>query len=118
LTILVVEDEWVVRFAIVEFLKSAACNVIEAHNGEAAVDILHDRDRVDVVFTDIRLGGKVTGWDVGQASRARDPAMPVIYTSGAVPTPERRVENSRFFTKPYDQESVLSACRELCGGRR
>jgi response regulator RpfG family c-di-GMP phosphodiesterase len=65
LTILVVEDDAIVRFTIVEFLRSAECEVVEAASGEAAVSVLQQRDGIDAVFTDIQLGGEVDGWDVG-----------------------------------------------------
>lgn len=117
LTILVVEDEWLVRYSMLTFLTEAECEVIEAHNGEAAVEALRRRDGIDAVFTDIRLGGELNGWDVGEASRAAHPDMPVVYTSGAVLAPERPVKGSLFFDKPYDPEKVLSACRALCGLR-
>ena len=69
LTILVVEDEWLVRQTIVEFLEAADCTVVEAGNGEVAAALLQQRDGLDVVFTDIRIGGALNGWDVGEISR-------------------------------------------------
>jgi CheY-like chemotaxis protein len=117
LTILVVEDEWLVRLAITDFLRASNCEVVEARSGEAAVEALRNGYDIDAVFTDIRLGGEVNGWDVGEASRAQDPDMPVVYTSGAVLRPERPVSGSMFFAKPYDQAKVLDACRTLCAAR-
>jgi CheY-like chemotaxis protein len=113
LTILLVEDEFLVRMTIAEFLRASDCEVIEAASGEAAVEVLQERDGIDVVFTDVRLGGELNGWDVGEVSRATHPAIPVIYTSGAVIVPERPVEGSVFFEKPYEPNVVLSACQRL-----
>ena len=56
LTILVVEDEPLVRMAIVDFLEAAGCLAVAAPSGEAAVAVLQQRDGIDVVVTDIRLG--------------------------------------------------------------
>jgi CheY-like chemotaxis protein len=113
LRILVVEDEWLVRTAISQFLEAAGCRVIEAQNGEKAIEVLHNGDHINVVFTDIRLGGNVNGWDVAEASRANDPAIGVIYTSGESISPPREVAGSTFFTKPYDPAKVLDACERL-----
>jgi CheY-like chemotaxis protein len=118
LTILVVEDEWLVRQAIVDFLHAAGCVVIEATRGEDAVQSLQQRDGIDVVFTDIRLGGTLTGWDVGECSRETHPQIPVVYTSGAVITPARPVPGSVFLGKPYDANKVLNTCRSLHAKRR
>ena len=112
-TVLVVEDEWLVRCTLLDFLRASDLGVVEAPSGEAAVEILQQRDGIDIVFTDIRLGGSVNGWDVGEVARATHPDIPVIYTSGAVISPSRPVAGSLFFDKPYDPKKILSACREL-----
>ena len=113
LTVLVVEDDFLVRQMIVDHLKAADCQVVEASSGEAAVEALQKLDGFDVVFTDIRLGGTTDGWDVGEVSRETHPDIPVVYTSGATITPERPVPGSAFIPKPYDPEKVLSTIRKL-----
>jgi len=92
--------------------------VIEAESGEAAVTLLKQRNGFDVVFTDIRLGGVVNGWDVGETSRDTHPDIPVIYASAAIVSPAREVPGSVFFNKPYDPEKVLDTCRTLCARRQ
>lgn len=91
---------------------------MEAGNGEVAAAILQQRNGFDVVFTDIRLGGTLNGWDVGEISRETHPEIPVVYTSGAVIIPERPVPGSIHISKPYDGPSVLKACRTLCEARK
>jgi CheY-like chemotaxis protein len=118
LTILVVEDDFLVRLTIVEFLRQADCEVVEAASGEAAIAVLQKRDGIDVVFTDIRLGGQLNGWDVAEASRATHPNIPVVYTSGAAVLPERPVSGSIFLEKPYDPAVVLATCRTFCDVQR
>jgi CheY-like chemotaxis protein len=116
LTVLVVEDEWLLREVIGTYLRDAGCRVIEAESGETALAMLHDGAAVDVVFTDIRLTGDVNGWDVGEAARVTHGNIPVIYASGYSISPPRQVTGSLFFSKPYDPEAVLKACRALGGG--
>jgi CheY-like chemotaxis protein len=117
LTILVVEDDMIVRFTIAEFLRSADCEVVEAATGEAAVTVLQQRNGIDAVFTDIQLGGPVSGWDVGDVSRATHPTIPVVYTSGAAVINTRLVPGSVFLGKPYDPAAVLTACQTLLESR-
>lgn len=113
LVILVVEDEFLIRDLIVRFLRDAGCLVFEAQSGEQAVEMLHADRPIDVLFTDIRLGGALTGWDVGEACRATWKDIPIIYTSGQVNEPSRNVPGSVFLRKPYRAEQVLEACQNF-----
>lgn len=114
LAVLVVEDEWAVRFTISLYLREVGCLVHEAASGEVAMALLQGGDCIDVVFTDLRLGGKLNGWDVGEAARAVRTHVAVIYTSGHTIEPQRPVEGSIFLKKPYDPDAVIDACRTLC----
>lgn len=117
LTVLVVEDDMIVRLTIAEFLRGSDCEVVEASTAEAAVAVLQQRDGIDAVFTDIQLGGALSGWDVGEVSRATHPTIPVVYTSGAVVAPDRCVAGSVFLEKPYDPAAVFAACQTLLESR-
>lgn len=113
IVVLVVEDEWLLREDIAECLRHAGCGVLTADSGEAAVAILTQADEIDVVVTDIRLGGSLNGWDVGEVGRAKRPDLPVIYTSGQTVDPPRPVGQSLFFDKPYDPDAIVRACLQL-----
>jgi CheY-like chemotaxis protein len=117
LTILVVEDDAPVRAIAVEHLELSGYGVLEAISGEAALSFLEAQHAIDVVFTDIRLGGRVTGWDVGEAFRAKNPVLPIIYTSGYLTMPPRTVRGGLFITKPYQPAQIVEACTRLVSGR-
>ena len=109
--VLVVEDESLVRMVIVDYLTGNGCSVIEAVNGEDAVSCIDGADQqLDVLFTDIRLGGALNGWDVAEIFRERFPNLRVLYVSGHAIEPRREVEGSKFFSKPYLFEDILKAC--------
>jgi len=111
--VLVVEDEWLVRATIVDHLKSNGCNVIESANGEEAVALIDGHEQqLDVLFTDIRLGGALNGWDVAEIFRDHFPNLRVLYASGYSIHPSRDVPNSDFFDKPYRPEDILQACKQ------
>ena len=111
--VLVVEDEWLVRAVIVDFLRANGCQVLEAATGEEAVSLIDGEDQqLDVLFTDIRLGGQLNGWDVAEIFRKHRPAMRVLYASGYSIEPPRHVSDSQFFNKPYRPEDILQACRQ------
>jgi CheY-like chemotaxis protein len=112
--VLVVEDELLIRDYIVSYLRDAGCLVLEAPSGERALEMLDPDRPIDVVFTDIRLGGPLNGWDVGEACRSKWNDIAVIYTSGHSIAPARNVPDSVFLNKPYSSEQVLEACQDLC----
>jgi CheY-like chemotaxis protein len=109
--VLVVEDEALVRMTIVDYLIDNGCTVLEAASGEDAITVINGPEQqVDVVFTDIRLGGILNGWDVAEIFRDRFPKICVLYTSGYPIEPRRDVSGSEFFSKPCLLDDVLAAC--------
>ena len=110
-TVLVVEDEFLVRDDVASYLRDAGCMVVEAGTGERAIALCRSGVSVDVLFTDINLGGAVTGWEVAEAFRAARGDIPVVYASGNGGDRTRCVPDSVFLSKPYRPRDVLSACR-------
>ena len=111
--VIVVESDWNVRENIVRALIDAGFIVLEAENGDEAITFLRSRPAVDAIYTDVRLRGTGTGWDVAEAYRAANSDMPIIYTSGRSSDPLRMVDGSLFFSKPYIEDDVVRACRDL-----
>ena len=111
--LLLVEDEWLICSVIASYLRSNGWEVLEASSGEEAFSYLEkNATRVDVLFTDIRLGGRLTGWDVADAFRASYPEIGVVYASGNAIEPSRVVPGATFFPKPYAPEVILTACKD------
>lgn len=59
--VLVVEDEIFVRIDITEYLENAGYAVIEVGSGEAAIALCNSGTAIDMIITDINLGGSVSG---------------------------------------------------------
>jgi DNA-binding response OmpR family regulator len=108
-TILVVEDEWLLRDELAHALRADGWAVLEAATGEAAVEILQ-HNRIDALLTDIQLGGSLNGWDVAEVGRAANATAYVIYISGNTEC-SRQVAASHFFKKPYSPAAIVAACR-------
>jgi CheY-like chemotaxis protein len=109
--VLVVEDEWFLRDCVTAHLRAARWRVLEARSGEAALSHLAAGEPIDVVFTDIRLAGRMNGWEVGARFRKVLPQIPIIYTSGDALGVERAVPKSLFIAKPYEPDAIVDACR-------
>lgn len=110
ITILVAEDDGLVRLDIAETLRSAGYEVLEASNAENALGCLQTGQRIDGVFTDINLGGDLSGWDVAEKFRAAYSEIPIVYVSGTAGDRHRKVPHSVFLSKPYTSGDVLEAC--------
>jgi CheY-like chemotaxis protein len=113
LTVLVVEDDWLVREDMVLGLQQEGWIVLEADTGVGALKLLRETNTIDLLVTDIRLADAMTGWDVAEAVRASRPKIPVIYTSGNPDNNARRVPESIFLNKPVTTRDLILACHRL-----
>jgi CheY-like chemotaxis protein len=119
--VLVVDDEILLRSVIAEYLRDAGFRVVEAANGREAVTVLAAGEAVDVVFSDVRMPGDVSGYDLADWVRTNRPAVGVLLASGYVgdSTPSRHVGGSAptLLPKPFDYELLLQQLRRLIGRR-
>jgi PAS domain S-box-containing protein len=115
-TILLVEDEDLLRLAASRMLRKKGFSVIEASDGSAALDLIRThQDHIDVVLLDITLSGASSREVFNETKRLR-PDVRVIVTSAyneeaAVASLAARVEH--FIRKPYSLDDVLSTIREI-----
>jgi CheY-like chemotaxis protein len=112
-TILVVEDEVLIRMVIADGLRDAGYTVIEASNAHEALEIL-DHSNVDVrcVFSDLRMSGTMDGVGLARAVRAQYPAIRVVLTSGHEKTLDWTAHDG-FFPKPYDPVAIIRHIKTL-----
>jgi CheY-like chemotaxis protein len=115
--ILLVEDEYLVRAVAVEALQEAGFEVIEAGSGEEAIEQCTEHV-ADALLTDIRLPGKVDGWDLAEHCRISNPHIPVVYVTGYKEVDQRPVSGSRFLQKPYKLSEMIEALQDLLNDRR
>jgi DNA-binding NtrC family response regulator len=114
--VLVVEDDHLIREFVVEALREAGYDVIHASTGEEALAWCK-RQAADVLFTDIRLPGKVDGWQIAEHCSEHDPDLPVIYATGFSPVEARPVPGSLSLQKPYHPDEIVKAVGQLGRGR-
>ena len=115
--ILVVEDEVLVRSLLAEELREAGFVVVEAADAREALAFLDADGGVDLMFSDIRMPGQLSGLDLARAVRERRPDLPIVLTSGnQVSVPPSSL--ARFITKPYRMETAVQLVREELGRKR
>jgi CheY-like chemotaxis protein len=115
-TVLVVDDDILLRLTIAGVLREQACNVVEATSADEALSILQSGAAVNVVFTDVRMPGSIDGIALACIIRADWPSVDVVLTSGT-PSADDRIGTIRFFSKPYDPDEVAAHIRSLIGAR-
>jgi CheY-like chemotaxis protein len=113
IVVLVVEGEFFVRCGTANALREAGYSVVECGSGEQAVALCRSKAPIDVLFTDINLGGPVSGWEVAERFRMVRPDGAVLYTSGNGIDPNRCCPDSVFVAKPYLHHDILSICERL-----
>jgi CheY-like chemotaxis protein len=111
LTILIAEDEVVVRGVVAEHLRTGGFNVIEASNAAEAVDVLQSSEPVDLVFTDIAMPGIMNGVMLARWIYLHRPDVRVVLASGS-PESARALPNEHLFLKPYDLREVEAFIRD------
>jgi DNA-binding NtrC family response regulator len=81
-TILVVEDEALIRLDLASYLIQRGFNVVEAGSAAEAIELL-ERDRtIRVVFTDVRMPGDMDGIALAKCVRERWPPTIIVVCSG------------------------------------
>jgi two-component system, response regulator PdtaR len=111
-TILVVEDEVLVRMAVAEELRQAGFTVIEVANPDQALDVLTHAFDVKLVLSDIQMPGSMDGLALARLVRAAYPAIKIVLTSG------RRVAREptdcdAFFAKPCNGATMIRHLKAL-----
>ena len=109
-TVLVVEDETLIREFVAEELEEAGYAVVMANNADQAIAILEARQDIHLVFTDIDMPGSMDGLKLAAAIRDRWPPVHIIITTGKV-RPLEIPANALFIPKPYVGKNVVAAMR-------
>lgn len=103
-SVLVVEDDFLVRHCAVASLSESGFKVLEAGNGPDAMAILEGA-QVDVVFTDVNMPGAFDGLDLARRINHRWPDIAVLITSGRA-RPDDDHTCARFVPKPYEFDKL------------
>ena len=117
-TVLVVEDDAVIRHAAVAMVTDAGFAVREASNGNEAIRILDDgleaSETVCVIVTDIDMPLGIDGIKLAACIDRRWPRIGIVITSGKVrPAPGDVPTDGLFIRKPYTEEGLIAAIRSV-----
>ncbi len=120
-TILVVEDEVLIRLVIAEYLRDCGYRVFEAAHADEALLVLRQSERpIDVVFTDVEMPGSMDGFALAQWVRANRVGTDVILAGSvarAVQAASDLCDQQNSVPKPYDPQTVHDRIRRLLASR-
>ncbi|WP_300620319.1 PAS domain S-box protein [Dokdonella sp.] len=113
-TVLVVEDEADVRDVVVAFLRSLGYASRVAATADEALALLRVEPKIELLFSDVALGGVVTGVDLAREALRLRPSLRVLLTSG-YEHPRLDGDGNRFelLRKPYSREEFAEALRRM-----
>ena len=114
-TVLVVEDEPVVRRLVVTVLKGLGYATLEAEDGPGGLAILQARQQIDLLITDIGLPG-LNGRQIADAARLRRPELRVLFLTGyaesAVISDVGLMPGMEIMAKPFTMDALAA---KVCG---
>lgn len=113
-SILVVDDEPMIRINLADFFADEGFHVFEAEDAEAAIAILAAHPDVQVVLTDVQMPGSMDGLKLAHYVRERFPPTLLVVASGAVKLTSRDLPaHTMFVAKPFDPNYILGEIQRL-----
>jgi CheY-like chemotaxis protein len=113
--VLVVEDEFEVRYAVAEYLRSMGHAVIEAVSTADAMAVFTSGVEVDIAFVDFKLPGGLNGLMLAKWLETTRPKLPVLLTSGLTMTIFGFGSDKlrRFIAKPYVFSELTAQIKDM-----
>ena len=111
-TILVVEDEPIVRIYAVDVLEDAGYDVIEAGDAEQALARIDTCPEVSLMFSDINMPGDMDGFALAREVHRRRPDIRLVLTSGKMSPSQGNAQIDAFMPKPYSADSLTRLLRK------
>jgi CheY-like chemotaxis protein len=120
-TILVIEDDILIRMVIAQYLRECGYRVVEAANADEAILVLSQPDlRIDIAFTDVEMPGSMDGFGLAQWIRQRRKGVEVILAGSVSRAAEAAgdlCESGPMLAKPYEPQHIIDHIRRLLADR-
>jgi|GEM_PF-3397163 len=115
--ILVVEDDESLREIPVSILRERGYQIIEAADGEEAINHLKNGSNFDLLFTDVVLPGSINGVDIATEAKLIHPDIKILFATGyaenAVMQNGKLEAGVNLINKPYSRASLLKMVRDI-----
>ena len=117
MTILIVDDDALISMSTVDMLEDLGHEVLEAHSGKRALEILREVERVDLMITDYSMP-KMNGMELATTARELRPDLPILLATGYAELPSGPAIDLPRIDKPYHQERLAAGIAMAVQTRR
>ena len=116
LTILVVDDEFVVRRFVAHVLQSSGYSILEAHSGPDAIRVSDQHHGpIDLLLSDIVMPGGMTGDELAAILKGSHPPMKVVLMSGYHQQVGMGQTPWHFMPKPFQSATLIDRIKHALG---
>jgi CheY-like chemotaxis protein len=119
-TILVVEDDPLVRNLVAQRLRELGYRILDAAEAAGALRILESEAPIDLLLTDVVLPGALTGRDLADTARKLRPGLKVLFSSGytqsSIDHQGKLDPGVEFLPKPFRRAELAAKVRAVLDG--
>ncbi len=113
-TILLVEDEALIRMATAAMLEDEGYRVLEGKDAVNALAVLDTDPDIDIVITDVQMPGEIDGLELVEIISRKYPHILTLITSGRTSLNEAQQSGAtKFLAKPYTAVAIQSALQAV-----
>jgi DNA-binding NtrC family response regulator len=112
-TVLLVEDEVLIRLMVADELRSQGIQVLEASDAEEAMTVLKSELAVHMLFTDIRMPGRMDGMALARFTREHYPHIKLVVASSQLSAEAVQGLADEFIPKPFDLPRTITKIERL-----
>lgn len=115
--VLIVEDDPSIMLILSAYLSGEGYHILQAENGEQAFAILASKPHLDMMITDFRLPGGISGVDIAEPAVKLRPDLKVIFISGYAQevreTDSPIARKAPILDKPFDLDELQDLMQEM-----
>jgi CheY-like chemotaxis protein len=119
-TVLVIDDEPLVRMLILDVLEELGYAALEANDGPSGMEVIRSGANIDLLITDVGLPNGMNGRQVADAAREIRPGLKVLFVTGyaenAVLNHGHLEAGMEVITKPFDLAALAQRIRDIVSG--
>ena len=118
--VLVVDDEPGIRAFLRDYLRDCGFFPLAVESGDRAAELLEAGAAVDLVFSDVRMPGRLDGFGLAQWVMDHRPEIPVLLASGDIgkANAAKKLCGAEIIAKPYDLSVTVTKIREVIDRHR
>ena len=113
ISVLVVEDNELVRFVATDVLEEGGFKVLGAGRADEAIRLLEGNPDIGILFTDINMPGSMDGLKLAHYARDRWPSLEMIVTSARSQASRLLPQRAVFLSKPYRMDQITQMLRKM-----